>query len=471
MGRFHLFGTLAAILVLSLLTSTYLFQNKKIALIGNKPIAPLPSPSKSPAFGVLKTGSDSLVLDGKPLFLNGDAAWSLLVVPSEQDAIEYLRTRHAQGFNAVLVNLVEHFVGGPRNHNGDLPFVGEQNFMQPNEAYFKHADRVFAEASRLGMIVLLAPAYLGYECGVEGWCAVMQKVSVHDLQHYGEYLGQRYSQYRNIIWVHGGDADARRFNIMEKVAAVAKGISLAGGKQLNTAHCARDLAGNECYANLHLDFDTAYASCTTTSSAIARMHQLNAKTAKHSGHFVYIEGIYENMKESPDCIRDQFLLAMLGGASGHVFGNQPVWDFGNNWKLNLDSPGSRMISSLWRALEPTRSGKWSIPTPYTSSKGSYFTPLRRNMTNGSILFYVKHHQTIDAALLTSNLTLRTCWLDLQKLDMHSKLNSFAPNNALRDSIACSDVKPGLALTPPHVSDWLALAVPYAGRAQHPWSHF
>jgi hypothetical protein len=471
MKRLNLLGALGVMLTLGLLASAYRFHEQQSNNFDNKPAAPLPYPSKAPAFGTLSIRSNFLALDGKPLFLNGDAAWSLLVVPSEQDAYEYLRIRREQGFNSVLVNLIEHYVGGPRNQNGDLPFVGNQDFKQPNEAYFKHADRVLAEASRLGMIVLLAPAYLGYECGVEGWCETMRKASVQDLQRYGEYVGRRYSQFRNVIWVHGGDADARRFDIMEKVSSVNNGIRLAGGRQLQTAHCARNHSGNECYAELQLDFDTAYASCTTTDSVMANIYASKTNASIHSRPFVYIEGTYENMKESPFCIGDQFLRAMIGGASGHVFGNQPVWDFGNNWKQNLDSPGSRTIRVLWRALAPTRSGKWSVLKDPGFGENHNFVALFSENTHSSILFYIRQKQIIDPALMTHKVTMRSCWLDLRKLDKNIRSDSFTPANATKGSMYCFDVKPGHAPKPPHTSDWLVLAIPRIGSSQHPWSHF
>src|SRR5690606_38242971 len=46
--------------------------------------------------------------EGKPFFLHGDAAWSLIAQLNDDDAATYLEDRRARGFNAVLVNLLEH---------------------------------------------------------------------------------------------------------------------------------------------------------------------------------------------------------------------------------------------------------------------------------------------------------------------------------------------------------------------------
>jgi len=61
---------------------------------------------------------------------------------SNEDAEIYLKNRHAKGFNAILVNLIEHKFAknAPRNIFGDAPFSGATDFSAPNEKYFKHAD-------------------------------------------------------------------------------------------------------------------------------------------------------------------------------------------------------------------------------------------------------------------------------------------------------------------------------------------
>src|ERR1035438_7234219 len=43
-----------------------------------------------------------------PFLLQGDAAWSLIANATREEADAYLRNRRAKGFNAILVNLIEH---------------------------------------------------------------------------------------------------------------------------------------------------------------------------------------------------------------------------------------------------------------------------------------------------------------------------------------------------------------------------
>jgi len=109
--------------------------------------------------------------EGTPFFWSGDAAWSLIVQLSKEDAEFYLDNRQAKGFNVLMVNLIEHrfCTNAPNNFYNEPPFTGKM-FTTPNEKYFAHADYVIKAAAKRGIIVLLFPMYLGYDCGIDGWC-------------------------------------------------------------------------------------------------------------------------------------------------------------------------------------------------------------------------------------------------------------------------------------------------------------
>ena len=58
-----------------------------------------------------------------PFLLHGDAAWSLIANVTKEEAAAYLQNRRAKGFNAILVNLIEHKFArnAPRNVYGEAP--------------------------------------------------------------------------------------------------------------------------------------------------------------------------------------------------------------------------------------------------------------------------------------------------------------------------------------------------------------
>src|SRR3569833_3174971 len=72
---------------------------------------------------------------GAPFQEQGDAAWSLIYGLTEDDADMYLETRRRQGFNAIIVNLIEHKFNGPVDRYGQNPFTTPGDFSTPNEKY------------------------------------------------------------------------------------------------------------------------------------------------------------------------------------------------------------------------------------------------------------------------------------------------------------------------------------------------
>ena len=145
----------------------------------------------------------------KPFLIQGDSAWSTIAELSNPSALRYLDDRKKRGFNTLLVNLIEHkFTShSPRwlNASNVAPFADVNDFTTANEAYFAHADWFIREAGKRGFLILLAPCYIGWQCADDGWCAEMKLNGVEKLRKYGLYLGKRYKDFPNILWVEGGD--------------------------------------------------------------------------------------------------------------------------------------------------------------------------------------------------------------------------------------------------------------------------
>ena len=76
---------------------------------------------------------------------------------TREDVDLYLETRRQQGFNTVMVELIDHqFTDNPPNNAYSVrPFTRAGDFSTPNEAYFAHAEYVIAKANEKGMLVLL----------------------------------------------------------------------------------------------------------------------------------------------------------------------------------------------------------------------------------------------------------------------------------------------------------------------------
>ncbi|PSJ58642.1 DUF4038 domain-containing protein [Pseudaminobacter soli (ex Li et al. 2025)] len=308
---------------------------------------------------------------GRPFFINGDAGWSLVTQLTREDAEIYLQNRKSLGFNTLLVNLLEHRFAdrAPANIYRDKPFKIDGDFATPNEAYFAHADWVLRRACELGFLVLLAPSYTGHDGGNEGWYQEMVRSGKQKLLAYGRFVGKRYAGLDNILWVEGGD-----YNPPEKdlVRAVAQGISETDPGALHTAHNAPETAALDYWrgepwlkVNNVYTYDPVWKAATDQYLRGGNLP------------FFLIESAYENEHDTyQQRVRMQAYQAVLSGASGHVFGNNPIWHFDGpglyqtpvTWKEALDGPGSQSMSQLgafissvkWWLLEPDVDGKLLI---------------------------------------------------------------------------------------------------------------
>ncbi|MER9028118.1 DUF4038 domain-containing protein [Mesorhizobium sp. M0674] len=313
---------------------------------------------------------------GCAFLINGDAAWSLIADLTREDADVYLRDRRARGFNTVLINLIEHRFArnAPANAYGDRPFLRDGDFSAPNEAYFRHADWVLRRARDLGFVVLLVPSYLGYGGGDQGWYQEMAAGGEKSLRAYGRFVGQRYGGLGNIIWVEGGD-----YNPPDKslVRAVAEGIREIDPNALQTVHNAPETAALDYWrGEPWLSVDNVYTYEPVHAAALVQ---------HASGEMPYflMESAYENeFGADAHRVRVQAYQAVLSGASGQIFGNNPIWHFGGpslwpadtTWQQALDSPGARSMQVLhqyfssirWWELEPDTGNDFLI-----AGQGSY----------------------------------------------------------------------------------------------------
>ena len=114
------------------------------------------------------------------------------------------------------------------NAEGDVPFADMNDWTTANDSYFEHVDWLLRELEARGMLALAFPAYIGYGCGSQGWCEQMFANGVDRLEGYGHYLGERYRDFPNIVWIEGGDLTPSTSgdpSEMDLVNAVANGVA------------------------------------------------------------------------------------------------------------------------------------------------------------------------------------------------------------------------------------------------------
>jgi hypothetical protein len=288
--------------------------------------------------------------NGVPFPIIGEAGWSAIVQLDQTELIAYLDNRRAKGFTAIIMNAIEHSFADnpPLNTFGQHPFTkGSLDWSVRNETYWANVDYVLNQAKLRGMAVLLFPAYIGYQCGSQGWCAEMQAQTNATMTNYGQWLGTRYANQGNIVWAHGGDANANLYsNMAPRVAALKNGIAANDPNHLHTAHSGPERSALDDYSSI-VTLNTTYSYADPKGEVQNDYGRIGALP------FSFIESRYENENGATiGDLQSQAMIAYLGGALlGHFFGNNPIWLFAAGWQNTLNSNGSVSMGNIGALMQ------------------------------------------------------------------------------------------------------------------------
>lgn len=315
-----------------------------------------------PAFGAVYpvkiSGSNPRILvdqNNVPFLMVGDSPQSLMVNLTSNNAAFYLADRATNGFNTVLIDAIcNTYVFGPANAsllNGTLPFTNTipgtsfYDLTTPNEAYFAYVDQVVALAATNGIEVMLDPIETG------GWLTTMLANGTASCRAYGQYLGNRYKNFPNIIWSSGNDFETWATPTNDAVVtAVALGIQATDPNHLQTIE-------SDFYVSSSLD-DTNWAPIVGLNAAYTYSptyaEVLHAYNQSSTVPTFLIEANYEYEQDgaavdggnNPQYLRMQEYWTMLSGASGQLYGNHYTTAFPPGWQSYLDSPGMTQLGYM-----------------------------------------------------------------------------------------------------------------------------
>jgi hypothetical protein len=390
--------------------------------------------------------------NGCPFLMQGDSAWSLIVGLTDAEAEQYLRNRRQKGFNTIMVELVEHKFcrRPPLNEAGDAPFTSPGDFSTPNEAYFAHADSIIRKAAENGIQVLLAPLYLGYKGTDEGWMEEVLKLAPAKCLAYGRYLGKRYKDFDNIIWLMGGDRNPEA--ALEKVDLVALGIREFDKRHLFSADPDPEYSAVDRYSGGGwLDFNTTYTYDIVHQKLLADYNRTPALP------FILIESSYEGEHNTSEVqVRRQAYWAVLCGGFGHVMGNNPIWHFNGpglypakiTWQPAMDLPGS-VGMMYWGRL--FRSRAWFDLVP----------DQRHEVVTGGLgefngLDYLAAARTSDGSTVIAYMpTSRTITVDMSKVSgVQANGWWFDPRTGRATAAGSFPTRGFCVFDPPGHGDWV-----------------
>jgi hypothetical protein len=176
--------------------------------------------------------------NGQPFYWLGDTAWELFHRLTREEAEKYLKNRAEKGFTVIqAVGLAE--LQGLKDPNPywELP-LKELDPTKPNEAYFQHVDWIIDKAAELGLYIALLPTW-GDKLFKDSWGDGPEIFNADNAKIFGKWIGNRYKDRKNMIWVLMGDRNPRNEKDVAVWRAMAEGITEGVGdadKVLITAH-------------------------------------------------------------------------------------------------------------------------------------------------------------------------------------------------------------------------------------------
>ena len=293
-----------------------------------------------------------MTAEGEPFFWLADTAWELFHRLNEKHATEYLDIRQKQGFNVVQAVVLAELDGlNSPNANGDLPFLN-LSAWEYNEAYFKHVDRILELAMERNIHIALLPTW-GDKLFKESWGIGPEIFTPTTAYGYGKWIGNRYKNQKNLIWVLGGDRNPRsNSEDIEVWNQMAKGILESqnpDNKILITFHpqpAGPGGSSNWFHEAEWLDFNmhqTGHCPNQATYDKITHDLSLSPKKPTIDG-----EPMYE---EHPKCfnakelgyseaadIRRIMYWNVFAGAAGQSYGCHAVWQMYDLDKTPINAP-------------------------------------------------------------------------------------------------------------------------------------
>ncbi len=309
--------------------------------------------------------------DGKPFFWMADTAWELFHRCDKEETDRYLQKRAEQGFNVIQAVALAELDGlETPNSNGDKPLI-DNDPTRPNEKYFQHVDYIINRAAQLNIYIALLPTW-GDKLYKDRWGKGPEIFNPQNSKVFGKWMGERYKEKTNIIWVLGGDRNPREGSQdVEVWRQMAQGITEGvGGPDMafmtfhsqpaepggssnwfhqdnwldlnmhQTGHC----PNQPTYQKIGHDYNLQPTKPTLDGEPLYEDHP-NCFNAKELGHSV------------PEDIRRIMYWDVFAGACGQTYGCHDVWQMykvGREpinqplrpWEKALDLPMANQVKHL-----------------------------------------------------------------------------------------------------------------------------
>lgn len=300
-----------------------------------------------------------------------DTAWNLFHKLSREEAQLYLNNRAEKGFNVIqAVILGEHDGLNAVNAYNRVPLKNnnpETPDLEGNYSYWEHIDYIIDIAEKLNLYMAILPTW-GDKFNLK-WGIGPVIFNAENAYTYGKWLGDRYKNNKNIIWVLGGDRPLENDTHFEIIRSMAKGIKDGDkGKHLLTfhpfgEHCSSDFVSGEDWLDLNM-YQSGHGKLNFPNYEKI-FQEYNSKPVKpvvdaepryedHPIGFNPQNGYYDDFD-----VRQAAYWAVFSGAFVHTYGHHSIWSmctsaedyFIMEWKEALDRPGAGQMMHLKKLIE------------------------------------------------------------------------------------------------------------------------
>lgn len=350
--------------------------------------------------------------DGTPFLWLGDTAWGMFQQLTREDVDYYLDNREKLGFTVIqsvvfwyphgggmengphnAANVYGHrpFAGGEDTPNTAEPLVVDGGSPDAPNDYWDHVDYVVEAIRKRNMYLALLPAW-GRAYITPQFGGAHQEFTAEEAKVYGAFLGERYRNEANILWVLGGDAKAqikgydknqnytdydKRHVFRAMAEGVAEGVT---GQELswNEPHPAWD----QLFITYHPDGDAADNSSQwfhkdpwLDANGVEVWREVGDLYVTMLGDYelddpvkpsLFLEGSYEFGSYRHECgwvtpvrLRRQVYHTFFAGGAGHTYGAGPIWamrgtggdyNCGYTWRQALAFPGAQQFAGIAKSF-------------------------------------------------------------------------------------------------------------------------
>jgi hypothetical protein len=277
--------------------------------------------------------------NGKPFLMVADVAWQMLRKLSYTEAVSYMDQRKSQSFNTFLVQLLP-ALPTQRNYNKTTPF-NNNDISQPNKAYFDYLEKIIISARERSLVV-------GVVVSRKSWNVVFDAHKEDAWKAYGQYVGERFAKFSNIIWI----VSEEEYQSAAQYKYIAEGLRNASPNNLiaSLSTCSPTLAIDNTPNKSDLKFVIPDSTVTVSEYANLANWQKNSAELSVRPFLIANSEFPKEIKDQSVLIRNQAYQSVISSAAGFCH-MSTIKNFNPTWKVNITRDGAEYIDHFVKILK------------------------------------------------------------------------------------------------------------------------